>query len=400
MLVDTNVSSSPIYNYLCGEGHEVYVIGANREDCLAKCAGNYISCDYSDPAALRLAIESLKIDYVVPGCNDVSYRVCATISEGRHYPGIDTLQNSEILNNKDKFRNFAIKYNLPVPRLYERDGICRSAFPVIVKPVDSFSGRGVTVVHDEDLDLLDAAIAEAKRQSRSGAYLIEEFVSGQLYSHSAFVAAGCVAYDIVVEEHCTANRFAVDTSYVVPNFPAALLGIIRLAIEKIAKTLGLKDGLFHTQFIRRGDKLWLIEPTRRCPGDLYSRLVEMSTGLNYAENYTRPFIGLKHDFSSDSGARSLVIRHTVTDPVGGGFLALRFEEGLKIREFVPLGLSGDLMKPAPAGRVGIMFVGSDTTEDFEDLRKRAISRGLYSYNQIITDPKKACYNSRSHGCVS
>ena len=143
LLVDTNVSASPLYQYLRIAGHEVYVTGGNPDDFLAKCAKNYIKLDYSDTAALSELIIRLEIDYLVPGCNDLSYKACATVNAGGRFPGIETLNNNEVLNNKESFRSFATKHGVPVPKVYSEDDLGNIKFPVIVKPVDAFSGRGI-----------------------------------------------------------------------------------------------------------------------------------------------------------------------------------------------------------------------------------------------------------------
>jgi biotin carboxylase len=378
LLVDTNVSSSPIYKYLRNTGHEVFVVGSNPNDFLAKCTDRYIPLDYSDVSALHALINELSISYLIPGCNDVSYKVCAQVNKDGHFPGIDTLSNNEILNNKKSYRVFAQEHQLPVPRVYCNDHIGDIRFPIIVKPVDAFSGHGITIVHDSDPRHLEAAIAMARHHSKSESYLIEDFVSGQLHSHSAFIADGKVLTDFIVEEHCTANSFAVDTSRVLSDFPTHELQILRFAAEKMATMLRLKDGLLHTQFLWDGKSVWLIEPTRRCPGDLYSRLIELSTGVNYAENYTRPFLGLTHQFSTDTSIKSLVMRHTVTDRSGGNFWTLRFPKTANVFEFVALSRSGDPIKVAPAGRIGILFIGANTPEEFEQVYRRTIARELYN----------------------
>jgi len=379
LLVDTNVSSGPIYRYLCNAGHDVYVVGSNPNDFLAKCAVKYIQLDYSNADALSLLINDLEIDFLVPGCNDMSYKACSTANSDGRFPGIDTLNNNEILNNKQSYRAFAFKHDIPVPLVYLIKDFNRINFPVIVKPVDAFSGRGVTTIHEKDYQKLQLAINLAQHYSKSDAYLIEEFVVGQLHSHSAFIEDGNILTDVIAEEHCSASDFAVDTSRVVVDFPQKILQIIRIATETMAKDLQLKDGLVHTQFIYKGDSVWLIEPTRRCPGDLYSRLIEISTGLNYAENYTRPFLGMRHHFTSDTSVKEMIMRHTITDKIGGQFWNLSFPQATKLREFVTLSLSGDSIAPAPNGRIGIMFLGADTPGDFELLYSKTIARKLYSF---------------------
>lgn len=379
LLLDTNISAYPIYQYLHKEGHDVYVAGRNKMDFLAKVVPNYISVDYSDIAALQPIIKKLKFDYLIPGCNDVSYRSCMLINKTMNYPGIETEKNYTILNDKGKFRSFAINNNIPVPKVYNpNNDFCKAKFPIIIKPVDSFSGHGITVVLHRDTTKIVSAISKAQTYSQSKQYLIEEYVTGQLYSHSAFISNGHIVTDVIVEEHCKANPFSVDTSRVASYFSASVLKNIRSIIGRIVLQLGLIDGLLHTQFIYDGDKLWLIEITRRCPGDLYSRLIELTTTANYAENYTRPFLGLDYHFISDFTVKSLIFRHTITDTQGGNFLTLRFPNSVKVREFVSLSLSGDKIEPAPNDRIGILFIEADNKKEFETIFNKSISRTLYN----------------------
>lgn len=48
LLVDTNFSSGPIYQFLIQSGHNVTVLGRNPNDALAKSGYKYIQFDYSD----------------------------------------------------------------------------------------------------------------------------------------------------------------------------------------------------------------------------------------------------------------------------------------------------------------------------------------------------------------
>ena len=278
LLLDTNVSSAPIYNYLINSGFEVFVIGGNPDDFLAKSVKNYINSDYSDIDSTREILEKMDIDFIVPGCNDLSYQVCATLNSGGKYYGLDLLETTEKINNKGKFRKFAAEIGLSVPRLIS-DQNMGEVWPVIVKPVDAYSGRGMTIVLEAERGFLQEAIDCARKFSRSKTCIVEEYVEGQLYSHTAFIANRNIVADFIVEEHGTANPFVVDTSRVRYDFASDMLSRIRDAIVLLAKKLNLVDGLVHTQFIENGGSFWLIEVTRRCPGDLYSQLIELSLVL-------------------------------------------------------------------------------------------------------------------------
>lgn len=374
-MVDTNFSSGPVYQFLIQAGHTVTVVGGNPNDALAKCVDDYVNLDYSDIEKTRRLIEERQIDYLVPGCNDRSYMVCAEINAEGRFPGIDSLAIAEIINNKWMFREFASKHGLPSPQVLTH-GEIGSRWPVIVKPVDAFSGRGVTIVHQDNANELAAAINLAQRESKTSACIVEDYVDGQLYSHTAFLEDGVILVDHIVEEHGTANPFVVDTSRVVYDFPESMLESIRANIRLLASELSLQDGLVHTQFISNGEQYWLIETTRRCPGDLYSQLIELSTGLHYAENYVRPFIGMPFDVKT-TPKRNWVMRHTLTQSKPFTLGSLSFNRPLNLIKWVPISLTGNKLRASPYGRIAIMFAEESNEQALDDLYQATLNRQLY-----------------------
>lgn len=375
LLVDTNFSSGPIYQFLIESGYAVTVVGKDPNDALAKFSKDYVCMDYSDISQMRKLIEERDFNYIIPGCNDRSYKVCAEINSDYRFPGLDTILNAEIINNKEMFRAFASKLGLASPKVLGKDEIGRR-WPVIVKPVDSFSGRGVSVIDEASRDMLPHAVKVAKEESKSGTFIIEDYVQGQLFSHTAFIKSGIVVVDFIVEEHGTANPFAVDTSRVVYDFPELMFSAIREDIETLAAELKLEDGLIHTQFISNNKQYWIIEITRRCPGDLYSQLIKFSTGLNYAENYARPFVNLPFSFESRT-KHNWVMRHTLTQAKKFTLGCIEFKIPLKFIKWVPLGIFGDRMRESPHGRIGIIFVEESSEKKLDSIFERTLERQLY-----------------------
>jgi len=375
LLVDTNFSSAPIYQELITMGHEVHVAGGNPQDYLAKSSTNYWPINYADIQSLQSLVDKEKYDFVVPGCNDRSYESC-TLLDGDVCKGVDPYDISQTLNNKGLFKRWAQQAGFPVAQLQDpkQTGL---RWPLIVKPVDAYSGKGVTILKCPDEKGLASAIDLAKEASRSKDYLIEDFVEGQLYSHSAFLQAHRVQRDFVVREDGSVNPFVVDTSCVAWDFSFTVLSRIRECIEAISSQLGLVDGLIHTQFILKDDQFWLIELTRRCPGDLYSQLIELSSGFAYARNYAESFLNQKHSISTSKQTRQNILRHTVTVGTSCTFDHLHFEEPVWMERWVSLSLAGDSLKPSPASRVGIMFCKSSDDKELARLYDLALTRKLY-----------------------
>jgi carbamoylphosphate synthase large subunit len=349
---------------------------------MAKSIQNYIQLDYSDLNVLKQTISEFNIDYVIPGCNDHSYEICSRLTGESYLINVDDFETTSTLLNKSKFRHFALLHQLPVPQIFTLETANQADCALIVKPVDAFSGKGITRIAASDSSSIQTAIETAKSYSRNGEVIIEEFVEGQLYSHSAFLTDQKINQDFIVEEYGSANPFVVDTSFVKTNFPSHLLQQVRESIEKLAQLLNLKDGLIHTQFICNQQKIWLIEITRRCPGDLYSQLIELSTGYSYAASYAMSFIGqsLKTEFSNNQ--TKPIIRHTVTQQKTGLFYNLSFQQPLNIARYISIATSGDLLKPSPNGRVGILFAEANSDEQKMSLTSDFLERKVYQVNFI------------------
>lgn len=383
ILLDTNFSAKPIYDYLIKTGAEVLVVGANPrpQDSLARLVDNYINLDYSNVIEVKKLISTLNIDYLVPGGNDFSYKICSEISKDMGFYNIDLPEVNDQLINKEKFRKFTADLGVHAPRLLEYNEI-KTKLPVIIKPADAYSGHGMTVISDFDEVKIQNAVKLAEQFSNSQSYLIEEFIQGQLFSHSAFVADGVIIKDFIVEEHCIVNPYVVDTSRVVNNFDAKILEQIRSDISVLVRKLDLKDGLIHSQFICDGRSFWIIEVTRRCPGDLYSKLIEYSTGFPYAEYYSKPFLNLKIDFADKKIPEIPILRHTITQSRASYFSSLSFSIPILIKEYIQLVETGYKVEESPYGRIGVMFLRTNTKEDMDSLFQQVLNRKLYTIQEL------------------
>lgn len=349
LLLDAAFSAIPIYDYMTGSGQEVWVMGNRAGDVLAQRAGErWIAQDYSRADQVRAHMERLDIDYLVPGCTDVSMETC--ISLGGTY--LDAPSANVMLADKHQFRALCADLDLPAPReVYAERIPARGRF--ICKPVDAFSGRGISVFDGGDPKAAAYALALARDASPSGRALVEPFVEGALYSYSTFIE-NCTPTDwFFVREGSSINPFAVDTSYVVNDMPESCRQTLADAIAKIARNLDLKDGLVHTQFLWDGREPSIVEVSRRCPGDLYALLIEYGTGYPYAGRYASYFLGAP--CAADIARPRHVLRHTVTADQRATYGGLRLDDVIPCRAFFPLQPLGADLVGGHAGRAGILF---------------------------------------------
>jgi formate-dependent phosphoribosylglycinamide formyltransferase (GAR transformylase) len=373
LLVDTGFSSQPIYQSILDLGYDVHVVGGRPDDALARIAEQYWCLDYSDTDKLSELIKQENYQYIVPGCTDRSYTSCSVVGGDGASQGIEPPENDATINLKHCFRRLCKDLRISIPEVVTQ--FQHHVFPLIVKPVDGYSGNGISIV--DRTEQMEEAIALATLASPTQRYVCEQYIKGQLFSHSAFLGQGRVVQDFIVQEDSTVSPFAVDLSFVIHDYPKKNLDHLRESVEKIAEYLGLQDGLVHTQFIQSGDQLYLIEMTRRCPGDLYSQLIELQTGFPYVENYVRPFLGMELNIAPLSSEPHFVIRHTVSASQGQVFTGLKFSDDFNLDRWVPLAVAGDWLDEGPRGRAGIVFIGCKDNDDLKSTYSKFSERKAY-----------------------
>ena len=372
VLVDAGFSARPLKQAIETAGYRVHTVGVRKTDALAIENPQHHFLDYSNVNDLRKLIEQLKPAAVLPGCTDLSYEVCCQLAESGLTEGFESSDNLRQLHDKAAFRALCQRHDILVPQTFASiDEALLASCPLVVKPTDAFSGKGITVLEAPTSTSIRFAQEAAIGASRSKNFVMEECVKGQLFSFSAFLSAGRVDQAFSVVEYGFVNPLVVDTSFVVDAKSTEI--ILARHTEVLCAALGITNGLFHIQYILTADGPCLIEVTRRCPGDLYSELIYRSLGFDYAARYTSSFLPETRPAvsrpPSDTRYRH-VIRHTVTGSKTGYLASLEFKNSEALKAWYPLAVSGAAMAPSPSGRVGVAFYGVNSVLARDELVQR------------------------------
>lgn len=366
LLIGSSFSAAPILFRLRQRGLQVAVCGSLPSDPCHQYgdASHYI--DYSNREALLALVSEERFDYIVPTCNDYSYMSGAWVAGQLGYPGFDRYDVAEKLHTKNGFRHVTQALGTPAPKaIWSKSGeslvLPDSSYPVLVKPVDSFSGRGVTKV--SDADGLQLALEQAWASSRSGDAVVESFVNGELHSHSAFIQDGRIATDFFVDEFCSVYPYQVDCSNHPSRLSEGIRAGVRAAMGDLIARLELTNGLLHTQFICDGSQFWIIECMRRCPGDLYGGLIERSLGIDYTDLFVQAFVGESIQAVSSRGEPDLVGRHTISVDRERVFQSFSCDFPGNGVQIVPLKGSGERLREAPFDKLAIAFFNFRSVDD-------------------------------------
>jgi biotin carboxylase len=361
LLLGTSFSVIPLFIALKKRALNLSVCGNISSDPCHSLSNQSFFINYADKNELLEVVKTNKIDYLIPSCNDYSYLSGSWVANQLGLVGFDSYETTEIIHNKNKFREFTQKHNFPVPKaMYINKGQNIDAeeitFPVLVKPIDSFSGRGVSKVSDNKT--LASAIEHGFSVSKAETLVIEEFIEGSLHSHSCFIKNGEIVFDIIADEYCTVYPYQVNCSNIPSKLKTHLQKDVKECISELIRQLALVDGLLHTQIIINEDRFWLIECMRRAPGDLYGKMVELSTNIDYASAYVNPFIKEEIDIrTNDLSTMKYVLRHTLSTSEDKRFdgVAISLPNSVKNILSIPLKESGQALNAAPYDKAGIIF---------------------------------------------
>jgi len=356
-----------------------YVItSGNRPDELGhKYSDEYRMADFSDPEAILNLAKNMKLSAICACCNDFSALSAAYTAEKLGLPGHDSYEVAKIIHYKDMYRRFAFEHGIAAPKAISFtnkkeaiDGIKSLSFPIIIKPGELTGGKGMSTV--SKITDAEAAIEKALTISRMKKAVAEEFIFGSRHGFSAFLVDGHVVFFFSDNEHYYLNPYMVSA--------ASTPGIVSPDVEKklctdsekIASVLSLKTGIFHIQYILRGEEPIIIEICRRAPGDLYIRFVELATGIDYPLWIVKSSAGLDCSGLIHKTPTGFFTRHCVMSAETGKVKDIVFDKSIEnqiIDKFM-WWKRGDVVTDVMTTKFGIVFLKFQSQDEMMEKTER------------------------------
>lgn len=346
--------------YVITTGYDEFGLGHIYSD-------EYIKADFSNKDEIVNLVQKNSIDYIIPSCNDFSILTASYVSEKLPIGNFDSYQTTKILHHKDLFRAFAMKYNISVPQaisLTSFQDIDKLKYPLMVKAIDLSGGKGIQKV-DNKIDL-QKAFEESLSLSREDSVIVEEFIDGTHHSASILIQNKKIIFDFFADEYFYLNQYLVagaSSNYIISN---KCKNKLFEDTNRLIELLNLVDGILHIQFIIRNNTPYILEITRRSPGDLYLELVNLSSGINYAKKIIQLYCGL--DVQIDSKEEKLITRHCIMSDKIGKLKNIIYDDNIKdniIDEFM-WWREGDEIKDMMTHKFGIVFLKYNSIEEMRE----------------------------------
>jgi carbamoylphosphate synthase large subunit len=300
---------NPIIQILKKKKIRFYLVGLNNKK--TKFNKKIIKINYLEKEKILKIAKKIGITHIIPDCNDTSYLTASYIANKLKIQGYEQLRISKLLLNKRLFYFFCLKNKIKIPKFYyckKKELLKKNIkFPILIKPEESYSGIGIIKFTKKKI---------LKRINYKNKLLFSEFIRGKLYSHSCFVNENKIVNSYFVREYCLNYPYTVDFSKIERRRNNKSQEKVVKVVNKLIKLLKIQSGLVHTQYIVNKNNIYLIEVTRRLPGDFYSELIKLSYGNNnYLNNYINNFVGLKFSIKEDKFHKSLRKNYFINEKI-------------------------------------------------------------------------------------
>jgi len=204
----------------------------------------------------------------------------------------------DLAEDRDRFREMMEKLDIPMPESGMASNLDQAlkiakkiGFPLMVRPSYVLGGRGMQVVHDEEM--LTEYMAAAVEVTPERPILIDKFLNNAIEAEADAIADGTDAFVPAVMEHIElAGVHSGDSACVIPpvSIPDKHLDTIREYTKKIAVELNVV-GLMNMQYAIADDIVYVLEANPRASRTV--PLVSKVCGISMAKIATQVMLGKK-----------------------------------------------------------------------------------------------------------
>lgn len=262
------------------------ILADNNEKAVARpYADEFVKVDLLNEAAVKAVAVEKQVDFLITVCADQVLITVAKVSAALGLPCYIDVETACNTSDKALMKDIFHKNGIPTSQhrfmeTLDEEKLQDMTYPLVVKPVDGYSSKGVRKA--EDFRQLQTFFAEAAAISRSGLVIVEEFVEGAELTVDFQVVDGTAHLLSIsnTEKVDYADRFlAFRTQY-----PAAVsqetVERVRVIGQKIADAFNLKNTPMLVQLLTDNEKESVLEFCARNGGGAKYLLIKLATGFD------------------------------------------------------------------------------------------------------------------------
>ena len=196
-------------------------------------------------------------------------------------------------------------------------------FPLIIKPADAFSSRGVKKVFS--FDELKSYEEETRSYSSESIIIVEEFLEGREFSVESITYKGQTTVIQFTEKFITPYPNTVEMAHLQPaRLRPEERKEIEFLVKKAVLAIGIDNSASHAEVMLTENGPFMIEIGARLGGDfIASYLTKASTGVSMDKAAVQVALGIKPDITSLYSKYSMI-------------KYIELEEGETVKKMLPI----------------------------------------------------------------
>ena len=290
-----------LINEFKARGHETILVDYFENPPARPYADKHIVASTLDVERVKEIAIDQKVDLITTACTDQALLTVANVSEQLGLPCYLSYQTGLNVTNKSYMKNVLLANNIPTAKFVildkvDLDAVKDFSLPLVVKPVDCNSSKGVKRI--DDIADITKYLEEAIKLSRTKKAIVEEFKTGKEISVDYYV------------EGCEAKLLCATTSLKIKNSKSFTIlcsdypaineeqeELLKVIGNQVAKAFGLKDCPLFIQMIANGTDVNVIEFSARMGGGSKYNLIRVLSGVNIMSKYVDLVLGGKPSVS-------------------------------------------------------------------------------------------------------
>ena len=288
LILGGNAETVPLVQVANAMGVETIVSSSNPESMAKSCAVKKYDADATDVAAMVAIAKAENVDGVLPGTDDLFVPAYCKVCDVLGLPCYANDEIIEVFSYKDCFKATCERYGIhSVPEYYldaslnPRD-LARIHYPVMVKPVDCYSGIGMTECASEEE--LRPAVAKAIAASNSGRFIVEKLMTsddvGLYYTFKdGECSLSCIFDRYTCAEQRGGSRVALGNIY-----PSKHIGDyyerMHAGALRLFKAMGIKNGVLLIQAFYEDGEFYVYDTGFRLQGEASNLIIEHFCGYD------------------------------------------------------------------------------------------------------------------------
>lgn len=273
------------------------IVVSNAPGEASEIANEFVQIDLKNKSDLIQYINDHNIDGVFTGPSEFLTKTMIDICEATGLRCYVSSKQWNICQNKRAFKDLCLQFGVPcvpdfnVTEEFLPEDMAKIQYPVIVKPVDSHSSRGIRVCQTEQE--LKEAIPYAISFSPSRSYLVEKYLTNDYGFTCRYLVNEGEIYlnatsDVYTVDQVGGRAMISGLSIFPSKKTDDYIREINPKVLKMLKSIGINNGSFFIQaLVDRDNKIYFHEMGLRLSGGLIFKIYQSTCGYSDLEMMIR-----------------------------------------------------------------------------------------------------------------